>query len=315
MIYMKIELIYRKLSILIIAVVGGLVPITGWAQDGRLPGTEKLGDARVLAMGGALRASNSNTAAVYLNPAAMSMAKVYHLNLKYQYTGLDKLHNVGIALVDSVTSQTFAGGVSLDYLRSAKDNTDFQSWDGRVAASATVREIFFFGLSARYVHAAHDVKDDSFGPNGEPALPRNDTVQAKGITMDLGMALRAGDVISLGVVGYNLSRTGTLYAPLQLGTGISALVKNKWLIETDLVTDFTSYNSVALDFQAGTEVIIKGQFSLRGGYGHEFHFGVNSYSAGIGYTAKRFAIDFGYKQDIEFLERIRIALGIRIFIG
>ncbi|MBN2343628.1 MAG: hypothetical protein JXX29_19355 [Deltaproteobacteria bacterium] len=292
-----------------------LLSMSASAQDGRLPGTERLGDARMLAMAGALRASSSNTSAVYLNPAAMSMAKVYHINLKYQYTGLDALHNGGVVLMDSVTSQTFAGGVSFDYVRSAKEYTDFESIDGKLAVSATIRDIFFFGTTVRYLRTAYDVESSSLGPNYTPALPRNDTVQAKGFTFDAGMALKAGDIISIGVVGYNLSNTGSVYAPLQLGGGVSALIKNMWLIEVDAVTDFTSYDETSLELQLGTEFILKQQFSFRGGFGHDFHFDVNSYGLGFGFTGKRLAVDLGFKQDIEFPKRVRIALGFRIFIG
>ncbi|MBN2716745.1 MAG: hypothetical protein JXX14_12905 [Deltaproteobacteria bacterium] len=287
------------------------------AQNGRLVGTEKLGDTRMLAMGGALRASNSNTSAVYLNPAAMGMSHVYHLNVKYQYTGLDNLHNGGIALVDSITHQVLSAGLSLDYLRSNKEATDFESWDGRLAGGLNIREVFFLGITGRYLRASQNVSGSARGPEGMAlsAFPRNDTVQANGFTMDLGMAARAGDIVSLGLVAYNITNTGTLYAPFQLAGGISALIKNMWLLETDLVADFGSYSNTAMELQLGTELILKEQFSIRGGFDREFHFKVNSYSLGFGYSTTRFAIDLGYRQDIEYLERFRIALGFRIFIG
>ena len=294
-----------------------LISSTGIAEDGRLVGTEKLGDTRMLAMGGALRASNSNTSAVYLNPAAMGMARVYHLNVKYQYTGLDKLHNGGIVLMDSITHPIFSGGISLDYQRAARKWTDFESWDGRLATALNIRDTVFLGLTARYLRAAQNVKDDSYGPKLmlQSAFPRNDQVQANGFTLDLGTVVRAGDIVSLGVVAYNITNTGTIYAPFQLAGGISAMIKNMWLIESDVIADFGSYSKTGMELQLGTELILKEQFSLRGGFDREFHFKVNSYSFGFGYTARRFAVDLGFKQDIEYLKRVRIGLGFRIFIG
>ena len=312
---MNVEKSFKKLITVNIFICSILVSATCLSQNGRLVGTEKLGDARMLAMGGALRASSSNTSAVYLNPAAMGMAKVYHLNVKYQYTGLDQLHNGGIVLMDSVTHRIFSGGVSLDYLRSSKDETDFKSWDGRLAGSLNIQDVFFIGITGRYLKTSHDVESSSRGPNVLPAFPRNDTVQASGVTMDAGLAAKAGDMVTLGLVAYNITDTGTVYAPFQLGGGVGLQIKNIWLIEVDAIADFSSYNDLAMEVQLGTEIILKRQFSLRGGYGREFHFKVNSYSLGFGYTASRFAIDLGFRQDIEYLKRFRIGLGFRIFIS
>jgi hypothetical protein len=93
------------------------------------------------------------------------------------------------------------------------------------------------------------------------------------------------------------------------------LLKNMWLIETDIVADFGSYNDTGMELQMGTELILREQFSLRGGFNREFHFGVNSYSLGFGYTAAKFAFDLGFRQDIEYTQRFRLALGFRFFIG
>jgi hypothetical protein len=310
-----IRYIIPKTISLLLLLIGMILPISGLAQNGRLVGTEKVGDARMLAMGGALRASSSNTSAVYLNPAAMGMAHVYHLNMKYQYTGLDELHNGGIVLMDSITHPIFSAGLSLDYFKSARNHSDFESWDGRIATSLNLREVFFFGVTARYLRVAHDVESGSVGPNGLPAFPSNDGMQANGFTLDVGIAAKAGSIVSLGVVASNITDTGTIYAPFQLAGGISVLLKNMWLIESDLVADFGSYSETGLEWQLGTELILREQFSLRGGFNREFHFGVNGYSLGFGYTAAKFAFDVGFRQDIEYTERFRLALGFRFFIG
>ncbi|MBN2530939.1 MAG: hypothetical protein JXR76_31420 [Deltaproteobacteria bacterium] len=295
------------------------MPMVSMAQsslDGRLVGTEKQGDARMLAMGGALRASNSNTSAVYLNPAAMGMAHVYHLNVKYQYTGLDKLHNGGLAIVDSITHHILSAGVSLDYLRAAREDSDFKSLDIRLAGAVNIREVFFVGVTGRFLRVAHDVESGSVGPNRLPALPKNgDAMQASGLTLDVGLAAKLGDIVSIGLTASNISDTGSLYAPIELGGGIAALIKNIWLLELDLIADFTSYEKTEMALQLGTEFILKQQFSFRGGFDREFHFDVSSYSLGFGYATTRFAVDLGFKQDIEYIERFRIALGFRFFIG
>src|SRR5512140_2901551 len=67
--------------------------------------------ARSAAMGGALRALGSGTSAVFLNPAAMSEARVYHIDALTSFTPETRRWIVGGTVVDSVTSR-LAGSFS-----------------------------------------------------------------------------------------------------------------------------------------------------------------------------------------------------------
>lgn len=308
--------IYKRKRLGILVIIGVMLcPLLAMAQSEKLPGTDQVGDARMLAMGGALRASSSNTSAVYVNPAAMSMANVFHMNLKYQFTGLEKIHNAGVAFVDGWNSPYLAGGLALDYQHDSKEWTDFESWNLRLATSFSIRKIAFLGVTAHYIRSSLDVEEDSYGPNLVPAIPLAESYQVRGFTWDVGAIVRAGDILSVGIVGYNITNPDSVYAPFKLAGGVSSLIKNMLLIEADLVADFSSHDETALELQVGTELILQQKFSLRAGYDHDFHSQINRISAGAGYSAPRFAIDLGYAQDIEFSQRVRIALGLRIFIS
>ena len=280
-----------------------------------LPGTEPPVDTRSLAMADAQRAFSANTAGVYLNPAIMSMAAVYHVNVKYQFTGKDNLHNAGVVFLDSITSSRIAAGASLDYRRDSRANSYFESWDARLALSTGIANKFFIGLTGRYLRAAHDITSGTFGPNRRPALERSSNIQANGFTFDAGIAARLGKYVIFGLAGYNLTKTDTVFAPICLGGGFSFLIKRIWLVETDALADFTSYEGVGARLAFGTELLIKEVFAIRAGYSHEFFMHINQVSAGLGYTWKRAALDLGYRQDIEFPGRFRLALGLRIFVG
>src|SRR5580704_9485277 len=78
-----------------------------------------LGDvpsARAVGMGGALNALGVSTASLYLNPANMSLARVYHLEALGAVSPEARGEMVGVAVVDSVLNTSrLAGGVSLDW--------------------------------------------------------------------------------------------------------------------------------------------------------------------------------------------------------
>ena len=84
------------------------------AGEEPLYGTSRTMDPRALGLAGASLATPSSVSGLYLNPATIAMAHIYHLNLMYQYTGQEDLHMGGIAIVDSVTSSTIAAGLAVN---------------------------------------------------------------------------------------------------------------------------------------------------------------------------------------------------------
>ena len=280
-----------------------------------LMGTDRTVDARSLALSGALRTAPSGGASVYINPATMSMAHIYRVNMNYQFTGKDNLHDWGLVFLDSITSSRIGAGASLDYRRDSKDNKDFESWDARLALSTAIGSNFFIGFTGRYIRAANDTKSSSVGPNGPNIMDKSDDIQANGFTFDSGIAIKLGDMLKLGLTGYNLTNTDSVYAPIILGTAISVNLMQMLFIETDIDIDFTSYKNVATTWTLGSEIIVHERYSFRAGYSHDFLNKIDRISAGLGFTGTRFAIDLGYKQDIQFYKRFRLAFGIRIFVA
>src|SRR5580704_15893349 len=69
-------------------------------------------NARAVGMGGALNALGVSTASLFLNPANMALAKVYHLEALAAYSPEAKRQTYGAAIVDSVlNSSHIAGGL------------------------------------------------------------------------------------------------------------------------------------------------------------------------------------------------------------
>ena len=279
-----------------------------------LPGANKLVDPRALGLAEALRAAPGSVSGVYLNPATISMARVYHAGLMYQYTSRDELHMGGAGIVDSVTSRYIAAGLAVNYTGGEQRRSDHSGWDVRLSLAGNVADTFFIGVTGRYVRVEHDLSSAARGPNGVPALPRSGSQQLDGFTFDAGAGLRFADVIRIGVVGYNLTDTGSVYAPIQLAPAISATLFDMLLIETDVVLDFTSHDDLNEEVRAGAELFIANVVPIRVGYVYDVFYAQHSIAAGVGYVDPRFGVDVGFQHELRTNGRMFLAFGLRIFL-
>ncbi|MFO8070679.1 MAG: hypothetical protein R6V85_02280 [Polyangia bacterium] len=297
----------------VLALASILAALPAAAEEPQL-GTLQLVDTRPIGMGGALRATPGSTSGIYLNPATLAMARVYHLGARYQYTGQEELHTAGASVVDSVTSRYIAAGLSLDYRRADRRRTDFESWDARLALAGNIGDTFFIGMTGRYIRVERDLEEANRGPNGVPALPASGSQQLDGLTFDAGAALRIAEVFSLGLVGYNLSDTGSVYAPIQLAPAAALTLFDMLIVESDVVLDFTRYEELNEEIHAGTEVFVGGIVPIRAGYSYDVHLDLHSVCAGLGYVDRQFAVDFGFRQEVAKRGRMVLSFGLRIFL-
>ena len=67
-------------------------------------------NARAVGMGGALNALGVSTTALYLNPANMALARVYHLEAVGAYSPESQRETVGLAIVDSIINSGHVSG-------------------------------------------------------------------------------------------------------------------------------------------------------------------------------------------------------------
>jgi hypothetical protein len=296
------------------AVLVAALAAAGARAEEPLAGTLKVMDPRSIGLAGALRASPGSCSGMYMNPATIAMLRGYHINLMYQYTSQDNLHNAGGAVVDSVTSQVIAAGLSLNYLRADERRTDHESWDARLAVAGNIADIFYLGATGRYIRVEHDLESGNRGPNGVHALPSSGGQQLDGLTFDAGAVLSLGGVVNIGVVGYNLSNPGSSYAPLQLAPGVALTLFDVLIVEGDVVVDFTSHPEVNQEVDAGVELFIANVVPLRVGYRYDVLLDIHGIAAGVGYSDRSFAVDLGFQHDIRESGRMILALGLRFFL-
>ncbi len=291
-----------------------VVDATPAVAEEPLTGTLQIYNPRAVGLAGALRASPSGTSGIYLNPAVLAMTPIYHFELMYQYTGQEQMHSAGVSVVDSITS-FIAAGLSFNYGGIRQTHSEHDAFDGRLALSGRLGERFFIGAAGRYIHVDSNTSMDAWGPGGVAALPASGSQQADGFTFDVGAALRAGEFFTLGVVGYNLTNTGSIYAPIKLGGGGSVYLLDMLLVEVNGVADFTSHDASAWEIRMGTELFIAKRVGLRAGYYYDIYYDIHSICAGLGYVDTRFSLDFGFMQEAVDSGRTVLAFSFKYFVN
>jgi hypothetical protein len=175
--------------------------------------------------------------------------------------------------------------------------------------------MFYIGATGRYLHLDQAWNTKKWGPGGAAALPSSGSQQVDGFTFDAGAALRLGKIVSIGVVGYNLTNTGSVYAPIELGTGIALSLLDILILEGDVVLDFTSHESVNTELEVGTELFVAGAVGIRAGYDYDVFFNTHSVAAGLGYVHQKFGIDAGFTHEIKEDGRMRLGFAFKYFVN
>lgn len=299
------------MSLLLAAIA--VLPCPASAEE-QLVGAAPTVDPRALGLSSAVRASAGGVSGIYLNPATIALLPLYHIGLMYGYTGRDQQHMGGIAIVDSVTS-VVAAGLAFNYSGIDQADSKHQAYDARLALAGKLGDMFAIGGGLRYLHLEQNLNSSVSGPAGPPALPASGSVQMNGITLDAGAVLTLADIVSIGVAGQNLTATGSVFAPLTLGGGVSLSLFEMWLIEVDANFDFTTHDKTAPDVRAATELFLGGQLGLRAGYEYDIYYTLSRLSGGLGYVHQNFGIDIGFASDLREDPLWQLFGGIKIFIN
>ncbi len=303
----------RLLTVAVLAALLATVGRVAYAEE-PLTGTLRTVNPRAVGLGQTLRASPSGTSGIYQNPAVIAMTPLYHIEAMYQFTGQENMHTGGLAIVDSVTT-IIAAGLAFNYSNITQSRTKHVAYDGRLAIAGGIGDVFYLGMTGRYLHVEQNKSSSKWGPIGRAALPPSGSQQVDGFTFDAGMALKAGKVVTLGIAGYNLTNTGSVFAPIELGGGISLNLFRIWLLELDPVIDFTSHDDVSVDINFGTEVFLLDALALRAGYMFDIYYDLHSLTAGVAYVHSRFSIDFGFMHEIVEDGRMLLGFSFKYFVS
>lgn len=252
--------------------------------------------ARAVGMGGALNALGVSTTSLYLNPANMPLARVYHLEALGAYSPEAQRETVGLAIEDSVINASrLAGGVAATYNQFDPSGMD-RSWtDVRAALGIPLGDYLSVGATGRWLRVNQGVSAGPFGPSyasdgssGSPVF--------NALTFDLGATASLGG-FRLGVVGHNLTNPGIALAPTTAAGGLG--YANEWLaLELDGMLDFTTWGTTKGRVMGGAEFFLADRYALRAGWRYDAGTTLNTPSLGLGYIDPRWSIEVSASHDL-----------------
>jgi hypothetical protein len=263
--------------------------------------------ARGLAMGGALRAAAMSTPSLYLNPGGLALGRLYHLEAAYQYDGAVQGHLANAAVVDSTNK--VAGGLGATYAVSDPDHADRTFYDLRLGLAIPIAQGFSLGGTLKYLHL-----DQAGTPALGASAAADDDLLLDDFTFDAGAVLKLGQILSLGVAGYNLTNLGTIEAPLEVGFGAAVSLGDVAVIDADAVLDLSTYDDVVARYHLGGEYFAANRYPVRLGYSIDPRDDEQFLSGGVGYVDQRFSAELGLRQQIVGGSDTTVAVGVKFFV-
>lgn len=273
--------------------------------------------SRGLAMGGAGRADARGGQGPLLNPAGMSLSRLYTLEGAYQFINNGGGHLAHASVVDSTSGFNLAGALFYSY-RTFTTPTgpapggatpgmgEFSGHAPGISLSFPFGGYLLVGLSGKYLSLS----------GGPPELDGRNS--HSGFTGDAGAIVRVGSLVSLSVTGYNLRDLSTVYAPVSMGYGIALTPIPDFVIAADGYHDFTTTDparGVTTTVGGGAEYSFQRKVVFRVGGGRDGRSRHGYVSGGLAAMSELGAIDFGIRQDISGDAKLTfIALGLRLFV-
>jgi hypothetical protein len=253
--------------------------------------------ARAVGMGGALNALGVSTTALYLNPANMSLARVYHIEGLAAFSPEARRQTYGAAAVDSVLNASHvAGGLGGTWSQLDPDGIRRTWTDLRAGASFPLGDYFSFGATVRWLRVNQGVGVGPFGPSAASDGTPN-TAIFDGLTFDAGATASVAG-LRVAVVGHNLTNPSTALAPTTGAVGIGYSIQT-FAIEADGLLDFTTWGSKPRGrLMVGGEAFLADHYALRAGWRYDAGTHINSPSIGVGYIDPRWSVEIGVRRDL-----------------
>ncbi|RJO73867.1 MAG: hypothetical protein C4523_01640 [Myxococcales bacterium] len=164
----------------------------------------------------------------------------------------------------------------------------------RLSLAGAIGEFFMLGTTVKYVYAQR---------------PGRWNVNAA--TADIGLLVKTGVGLNIGLTGYNLIPVPYDLWPVKLGAGVSYSIPKTFYVGYDQIVRFdtisekepssgsTTYpHGTHLAYRGGIEYWAGGVAPLRLGYEYDSYIKNHIVSGGLGYSDDKFSIGFAYSQGL-----------------
>jgi hypothetical protein len=252
---------------------------------------------RATGMGGALNALGVSTAAVYMNPANMPMARVYHLESVAAYEPESQRQTYALAIVDSLLSSTrLAGGLAGAWSTMDPDGLHRTWTDVRGGLGLPIGDHLSLGATLRWLRMEQAVSGAPFGADQASGGTANGPI-FNALTLDAGATVSLGDSFRIAAVGHNLTFPNNPLAPTTAALGV-AFTTTSFSIEGDGLLDFTTWASTRARLMIGGELFVADRYAIRAGWRYDSGTRLNTPSLGVGYIDPRWSVELAIRHDI-----------------
>jgi hypothetical protein len=260
---------------------------------------------RGLAMGGAGRADARGDQGPLLNPAGMSLSRLYTVEGGYQFITRDGGHVARASVVDSTSGFKLAGGLFYGYRTSSPAGLPALSGhEAGLSLAYPFADRVLLGVTGKYLNLS-----GGFDPDGRAR---------HGFTVDAGLAVRAGSVLTIGVAGYNLRDMSSRIAPVSLGYGVALQPIPDLTFVADAFHDFTTSDpsrGTVITLAGGGEYVWQRRMVFRAGGGRDGGSEHGYLAAGLAALSELGSVDLAVRQDISGQAKLTfMAVGLRLFV-
>ncbi len=272
------------------------------AQANIASGQEQVVDnPRGVAMG-ALSADAIGTSGIIHNPAGLSRAYVYQIDLLFLRNEPGNLNITGVNIADSKSQPAVATGLSYGY-HSTDKGADFEQkgHDVRLSfAHPAIPDRLHLGVGLRYLEIERS------------------TVGLQGFTVDAGLIFSATKGFHIGLVGKNLVDLDDPLAPRQAGGGV-AFTGDAVTLTTDVLIDFTRHpDGPKPIFEAGLEGLMGDTIPIRVGYINDRVMTHQYVGGGLGFIVREGGgngqLMLAYRHNITEAKNYTFGIGLTMFL-
>ncbi len=235
---------------------------------------QELEGTKALSMGGAFRGLADDHGAIDYNPAGIKQAAVYSLEFLYENAHSPDSQTFRGSIIDTLTLPQLGMGFSFSH-----EENDFVQQKIQLALAGKI-SFAYVGTTLRHVSL------------------RN---QASAWTNDVGLLVKPLDRwLSMGLVGHNFAKVDKIPDfPRQYALGLSSQLSDKLHLTGDLIWEPESISKREINEGIGLEFLLSPTFPIRMGYlWDEIHF-QRFFTAGFGWMAPRFVLQYGMQLETD----------------
>lgn len=261
-------------------------------------------------LGGATRAVGADINALFSNPANMAASRVYHAGAFAQVLPEAQRQSYGLAAVDSSTSRV-AAGIGGFYTVQDSEGLKRKATDVRLGVALPLSDKLLVGVTGKYLK----LRQDGLGPLGASYASSglNQEAITSGLSFDAGLTVKPVNLLSLGLVGTNLTNPGDGFRPLGVGGGIG-VGKREFSLEGDVAADFTTYGKTRMRYMASGEFLAGDSYPLRLGYRFDQALKSHMLAGGLGYVDQQFAVEVSVRRSVSGPGSTAVMLGVQLFL-